>query len=153
MSAAYTSKLTCSLYCQVVTADHFTEYVKFHNKKLFLPEFEPKPCCYTIRRAAESSPEGVLSIETKPNAGAIWQPVTTMVQHNQCGHPFNVALSASTTIQLQGEHFVHGFLMHQFSSEAQPPSYKLTARARQFSSFILLAGRITGRCRCSELLD
>jgi hypothetical protein len=39
--------------------------------------------------------------------------------------------------------YVHGWLGHQFSGESGL-SLSLNARARQFSSFVLLVGRIVG---------
>jgi len=52
-------------------------------------------------------------------------------------------LSADTQIEFGGDRFVHGFLCHKFSGErAQPVTF--TARARQFSSYVLLLGKISG---------
>ncbi len=51
------------------------------------------------------------------------------------------ALDASTRIAFTGERHLHAWLSHQFSGQAGP-SLELLARARQFSSFIVLVGRI-----------
>ena len=35
---------------QVVSSTDFAAYMKYHNKRLFLPHCSPKPLCYAIRR-------------------------------------------------------------------------------------------------------
>eukprot|EP00971_Amphidinium_carterae_P330433 6463461-Amphidinium_carterae.1 len=50
---------------EVSPAD-LAEYMVFHNRKLFMPEFEgfaPVPFSHAVRRSVQHSPEGVLSIE------------------------------------------------------------------------------------------
>ena len=61
--------------------------------------------------------------------------------------PMSFGLDAATRIQFKGKQYLHAYLHHSFSStsfgtkdEAQP---FFTASARQFSSFILLLGKIT----------
>ena len=57
--------------------------------------------------------------------------------------PFTFPLGASSSICLTGDHYLHCALLHQFSPSSLP-QLNLCARAKQFSSFILLAGKITG---------
>jgi hypothetical protein len=59
----------------------------------------------------------------------------------RAAHPMKFALNAATNISFLGERFVHGYVSHQFSDD-RSSSLALVARARQFSSFILIVGRI-----------
>ena len=49
-------------------------------------------------------------------------------------------LNSSVDIHMNGTQTLHAFVAHQFQG-ARPPSLKIEARARQFSSYILLLGR------------
>ena len=51
------------------------------------------------------------------------------------------ALNATSTVKFGGERHLHGWMAHRFSGEAMP-SLRLVAQARQFSSYIVLIGRI-----------
>jgi hypothetical protein len=51
------------------------------------------------------------------------------------------SLGAATRAALLGERYLHGAILHQFSHQTDA-SLRLTARARQFSSFVLLVGKI-----------
>lgn len=53
------------------------------------------------------------------------------------------ALDAATNVTFRGERYLHGWISHQFSGQSRQKLY-LNARARQFSSFILMVGRIGG---------
>lgn len=53
------------------------------------------------------------------------------------------ALDAATNVVFNGERYLHGWVSHQFSG-APSLSVNLTARARQFSSFLVLVGVIGG---------
>merc|ERR1719502_1068608 len=50
-------------------------------------------------------------------------------------------LSASTTVSFGGDRYLHAYLSHQFSSQSGA-NLSLVARARQFSSFLVLVGRV-----------
>jgi hypothetical protein len=51
-------------------------------------------------------------------------------------------LDSATRVTFKGERYLHGWIGHRFSRQAGL-SASLVARARQFSSFILLVGRIS----------
>jgi len=53
-----------------------------------------------------------------------------------------IALNAATEVSFMGDRYVHAAIMQSFSGQ-NAASLKLVARAKQFSSFILLAGKIT----------
>merc|ERR1711966_83649 len=127
-----------------VTPDQFAEYMSHHNNKLFKPEFAPKPMSYAIRRTTAHSPQGVITIESKPDKGdGIAQPISTLVHSSQATGYMTVKLSASTQLKFGGDRFVHGFLLNKFSGQPNP-TLNFSARARQFSSFVVLLGRISG---------
>ena len=51
-------------------------------------------------------------------------------------------LSASTTVTFSGPVHLHGWLSHSFSGQSGSNLF-LTSRARQFSSMVVLVGRVT----------
>ena len=104
----------------------------YHNRQLYRSAFAPRGFCYAVRRP-DHYPEGTLSIEDQSDD----QPVPTTCLHRPVGHPMRFALNAATEVGFEGEHYVHCVVLHQFSN-SPPPSLRLIARARQFSSFILM---------------
>jgi hypothetical protein len=117
----------------------FGAFMQFHERRLFRPEFRPQPFSYAIRRP-EHDPEGVLSLEAEIG-GATPEPVATTVAHRRATSPMSFPLDASTRVRFMGDRYLHGWVVHQFSGQGRLP-VRLTARARQFSSFIVLVGRI-----------
>ena len=74
-----------------VTPDDFAEYMRFHNNKLFNENFKPKPCCYSIRRTEMHSPQGIVSIERKPDHGdTIAEPISTIVHRSEASAEMKV---------------------------------------------------------------
>ena len=122
----------------------FAKYMAYHNRQLYLPEFAPRGFCYAVRRP-DHYPEGVLSLED----GADDQPVPTTCLHREQGHTMKFALNAATEVAFDGEHYVHSVVFHKFSNSS-PPRLSLIARARQFSSFILLV-RASARQSCGDV--
>jgi len=127
-----------------VTPKDFDQFMRFHNRKLFLEQYCPKPFCYSIRRSEDHSPEGLLSIEATNTADSI-DPCFTYVKHidGENALPIKIPLNAATQVQITGERYLHGWMNHKFENH-EPLSYQLTARARQFSSFILMIGTVAG---------
>ena len=48
------------------------------------------------------------------------------------------ALNAATTVRMSGARYLHAAILQTFTSWAALPTLRLNARARQFSSFILM---------------
>jgi hypothetical protein len=117
----------------------FNAYMDFHHRKLLAPAYRPVPFSYAIRRP-EHDPEGVLTLEADHGVGG-YECAPTTVAHALAERPMTFALDASTRVAFTGERHLHAWLSHQFSGQAGP-SLELVARARQFSSFIVLVGRI-----------
>ena len=114
----------------------FADYMQFHNQRLYQPEFRPAPFCHAIR-AEGHSPEGVLSIE-----GADGQPVFTASRQLAEVVPMSFKINAATEIQLGGTQHIHHFMAHAFQGRAPASRLSLVGRARQFSSFMLVVGKL-----------
>lgn len=126
---------------KIVTPPDFDLYMRYHNRQLFQAAFQPRKFCYAIRRP-NHFPEGILSLEQQLPSGHM-EEVETTVQVSPFGSPMKFAISSATEVHFTGTTYLHGYLGHKFSnSQALPMS--LNARARQFSSFILMVGRIIG---------
>eukprot|EP00339_Tiarina_fusa_P000371 CAMPEP_0117002288 /NCGR_PEP_ID=MMETSP0472-20121206/4015_1 /TAXON_ID=693140 ORGANISM="Tiarina fusus, Strain LIS" /NCGR_SAMPLE_ID=MMETSP0472 /ASSEMBLY_ACC=CAM_ASM_000603 /LENGTH=1027 /DNA_ID=CAMNT_0004702601 /DNA_START=138 /DNA_END=3221 /DNA_ORIENTATION=+ len=138
-------QLVAAIGKRVDSAD-LDKFVKFHNVKLLQPA--PKPFCHSIRRP-DHYPDGVLSIEgvnTYEEDGKK-EPIDTFVRHVEMAKPLQIPLSAAATLELTGKSFLHGWLQHRFENTSK--TYELVARARQFSSFMLIVGTMAG----SDKLD
>jgi len=62
-----------------------------------------------------------------------------------------VPITPSTSAQISGKTYLHGWIMHQFQNR-RDCHHQLVAKARQFSSFLLLVGSITS-LTCFEAKD
>jgi len=122
-----------------VTPAEFADYMKFHNRRLFKEAYAPKPFCFAVRRSEKHGPEGTLSIEEGEGSCPI---VTVAAQSSMANSPMmSFALNASTTVSFGGDRHLHAWLSHQFSSDSGA-RLSLVARARQFSSMLVLVGRV-----------
>ncbi len=129
---------------KVVTVHDINQYMAFHQRKLYKSAYAPRPFCYDVRREPGYSPEGTISIEMDAAPGtSVHEPVATCahVVPESMAPAMRFALNAATMVSFKGEHRVHGMMLHRFSGDALPP-ITLHARARQFSSFVLMVGRI-----------
>ncbi|MCS6901257.1 MAG: hypothetical protein RMJ98_16530, partial [Myxococcales bacterium] len=137
IEAMLRNQLIAAIGKELTPAD-FSAYMNFHQRKLFRPEHRPLPFSVTIRRP-EHSPEGVLSIEA--TQGGITAPICTSCARSEARSPMYFPLDAATRVPFLGERYLHGWIAYQFSGQ-QSLTLNLVARARQFSSFLLLVGRI-----------
>ncbi len=120
----------------------FAQYMLFHNRKLFKDQYRPRAFSYAVRRP-EHCPEGIVSIEAQLADGSLAEPIQTIVSRSVIQTPLVFPIHAAANVSFRGEVLLHGWLGHQFSGESGL-TLSLVARARQFSSFIVLIGRITG---------
>ena len=136
---------------KVVGPRDFADYMRYHNRRLFRPGFEPRPFCYSVRRSDAHAPEGLLRIdEAQRQDGAPAEPIQTLV-HSAAGgdvRPMSFALNAETRVTFGGTRHLHAWLDHSFAHGSGSGAFgagtqSLVASARQFSSFIVLVGRIT----------
>ena len=125
-----------------VTAEDFTAYMRHHSHKLFKPSYTPQPFCFAVRQV-ERSPEGTISIEM-PVEGTD-QPIETITRTmEQPSPPMTFALDAATKVTFHGERHLHAFIAHDFGGRGRGVGrhMELAMRARQFSSFLVLIGRL-----------
>ena len=137
----------------------------YHNRELFAEPYAPEAFTYAVRRNADTSPEGTVAIEaTYGGAGGDPVPIRTLTNHISHGVatgnnesstvsvPFlmDFRLDTATNIRFSGDKYLHAWVHHQFSGEglfsslmSSNEQIHLVANARQFSSFILIIGRIT----------
>ncbi len=103
-------------------------WVNFYAQKLVRPEASPAPFSYSVRRSARQSPEGIISIEQSFTNG-IATPVPLYT------------LSRKVFPQYSNTYLHQSFSSEFGGKDESKPTF--TARARQFSGFILLLGKIT----------
>jgi hypothetical protein len=63
-----------------VTPTDFANYMVFHNRKLFKPEYEPRPFSYAIR-LPDHYPEGTVGVDIEHPGGGLAEPVQTIVRY------------------------------------------------------------------------
>ena len=137
VEAMLRDQLIAAIGKELTPAD-FAGYMEFHHKKLVKPAYRPRPFSYAVRRP-DHDPEGVLAIEAERGGDAA--AISTTVHQRTAQRPMRFALDAATRVEFLGERYLHAWISHQFSGQPGP-ALALVARARQFSSFILLVGRI-----------
>lgn len=157
------------LYAQLLQAighqlkpSDFTNYMRFHNTKLFDPNYRLKGFAYAVRRP-DHTPEGIISIEAKlndanpvsspslfssapvnavaPPEGSAPQPILTSVRSFEDPLPMQFAIGAASHVPFYATKYLHAYMGFQFAGDSGS-QMSFWARARQFSSFIVLLGRI-----------
>jgi len=68
-------------------------------------------------------------------------PLMALVARNTEPHSMQFPINASTNVTFGGDRYLHAWLSHSFSGQPGP-KLVLAARARQFSSYIVLVGSI-----------
>jgi len=126
-----------------VTASDFGQYMRFHDASYFRDPYRPKAFSYAIR-SVDQDPVGFISIEADDSST---QPIQTFVSAaaDDGVHPMHFSLDASTNVTFFGKRYLHAYIRHEFGRESQskPQDLLFNARARQFSSFIMLIGTIS----------
>mmetsp|Transcript_652 Transcript_652/g.1139 ORF Transcript_652/g.1139 Transcript_652/m.1139 type:complete len:988 (+) Transcript_652:115-3078(+) len=120
-----------------VTTNDLEDFVRYHNARFLQPP--PKPFCYAIGRP-NHYPFGVVSLE-KASDG---EPIHTLTRQVMSSPPLKVQLTAATTVNLTGKTHLHGWMNFRSQGENIANSFQLVARARQFSSFLLVVGTMMG---------
>eukprot|EP01050_Picozoa_sp_SAG11_P010596 SAG11_NODE_1070_length_5978_cov_2.893689_4_plen_680_part_00 len=134
IEALLTTQLVAALGKHVGPSD-FEQYMLHHAKRLLVAPYRPQPFCFPIRRPG-LFPDGVLSLESTTSS----RPVHTICRQLQRPVPMEFDVSAATTVRLGGEQYLHTYLGHSFAGSAA--SLQLVGRARQFSTFLLLVGKL-----------
>lgn len=127
-----------------VTGRDIDDFVRFHNKKFFSDTFAPEDFCYSIRRPNQY-PDGLLSIEQEGDANTNVNAMTftRRLENTQSSPtPMYIPINSATTVNFKGPIYLHSWMLQRFQKEKF--NFHLAARARQFSSFLLLIGKVSG---------
>lgn len=136
---------------KLVSPVDFFNYMEYHNRTIFRPEFLPLPFMYHIRRPGQF-PQGTLSIERQLTDGSPELPLKTFVRRMAMEIPMKIPIDGTTKIPITGTRYlncfavfifryVHGCILHKFAEETGV-TMALRARANQFSMYIMLIGTI-----------
>jgi hypothetical protein len=102
---------------KVVQPVDFQNYVRFHMRKLYRSEYQPRAFSYAVRRPGYY-PEGVLSIEAQMDDGSLADPIFTVVAGAKAAKPMYFPLDAATRVAFKGDRYVHGWINQQFSGSS-----------------------------------
>jgi len=122
-----------------LTSRDFDDYMRFHYTKILAKDKRPKGFAMSVRQNLKS-PVGELSILASSGRKESSLPINTLQVH-QILIGCRVPLTSSIDLKMNGQATLHAFVSQQFSGTL-PPTLSISARARQFSSFILLLGRL-----------
>ena len=130
-----------------VNNDDLDEFVRSYNQKLFADTYAPESFCYTVRRPGYF-PDGLISIEKQTTCGRDKggeknaMTFTRQLETSNGENPMYIPINSATSVQFTGNLFLHAWMMQRF--QQSHPSFHLASRARQFSSFLLLVGKLSG---------
>uniref|UniRef100_A0A7S3QCG6 Uncharacterized protein n=1 Tax=Chaetoceros debilis TaxID=122233 RepID=A0A7S3QCG6_9STRA len=128
-----------------VKSSDLDDFIRFHNQRIFHEDFAPEPFCYSIRRPG-FHPEGMLTIENmsdsddKKDINQV-MTFTRKLEKNHKLTPVFIPINAAASVEFRGDRFLHAWIMSNFN---QRNEFELVARTSQFSSFMLILGKMTG---------
>lgn len=123
-----------------INPQSFYQFMKTHFTKLFNANHQPQQFCYAVRRP-NCFPEGTISIEAPAMGDTPAEPIVTIVRKVTSATAMDIKLNAQCTLKLKGDRYLHAYLAQSFAG-SESRNFSLVARARQFSSFILMVGKI-----------
>ena len=129
----------------VVSSTDFSTFMSWHMQRLLQERYRPQPFCYAVRCSAQHSSEGVVSFENDSAGTGLSSPVETATSYvaSSTARTMYSPISASTSITLHGDRFMHGWLSHAFSEQAAVASgTSLMCRSRRYSRYIVLIGKV-----------
>jgi hypothetical protein len=127
-----------------ITAQDFHDYSAFHYRRLYRQEFQPKHFSFPIKRD-QNSAEGTLEIlETGISSNVGSSAILTLSRALCSGPSMNFSLNSACKIEFRGRKYLHSYLATDFSGETNNAGLNLVARARNFSNFLVILGRING---------
>ena len=94
-----TSQLVAAIG-KTVSGNDFSDYMRYHNRKIFRAEYAPQPFCYAIRRP-DHYPDGTLTIESGDGSGNK-EPAYTTVAGVEPVLPMSFAINAATRVSFTG---------------------------------------------------
>ena len=124
-----------------ISSKDFDQFMAFHQSKVFAAPFAPVPFTYAVRRPGHY-PDGTFTIECTRQSN---EPIQTMVRRvpKDSAPSMFLPINAATSVELTGDRFLHGWMLHRFKTKPRN-EYELIARARQFSSFLVVLGTLQG---------
>ncbi len=142
MSVAYVERILRnqleSAIGKSIQSCDMSQFLRYHNARFL----NPAPTdFYHATRQIDHDPCGVLSIESIESNGAK-EPIQTLSREVESLHTMRIPLNSATTVELTGKTFLHGWIRHRFGGDQKV--YELIARAREFSSFVLVVGTMVG---------
>ena len=127
-----------------ITSHEFTAYMNYHNGHYYKKDYRPQSFSYKIGRK-NSCPEGMLSIRHTNGSASHIKSFCSSVPRNVGGRQdasvMRFALDGETKVSFSGTRYIHAANIYT-PSDANPYSLQLEAKAHQFSSFVLIVGRI-----------
>jgi len=141
------SMLTNQLEAAIGTTidrDNFFEYMSTAlGKILFKDVYVPTPFSFAVRQPGHS-PEGAISIERFDDDGKAHPIITAACKVDGAPNSIGMPINAATYVELTGSKYLHGWMNCRFGANSSHPRHQLTARARQFSSFMFVIGKMSG---------
>ena len=133
---------------KTVNSKDLDDFVRSYNQKIFADTYAPEPFCFAIRRPGHY-PDGTVSIEEVESEIFLDEQkgakhpltFTRQLETSNGEHPMNIPINSSTSVQFNGNLFLHAWILQRFQTK---PDFQIVSRARQFSSFLLLIGKLSG---------
>jgi len=139
IEAMLRDQLVAALGTRMAPTD-LTQYMRFNYRRLFNAETRPQEFSYSIRREG-CDPTGTVALELIDSRLSGPQAISTLTREDPVGQLVNVTATDGTVVSLAGRRYLHAPIFYQFSGQSLP-TINLVARARQFSTLILLVGKI-----------
>lgn len=114
----------------------FDNFMGFHSKALLDASYATAPFSRAIRQP-KRYPDGILSIEDSEKE--IINTLIRPVANASTSPTVRIPISSATSVEISGDIFLHGWIQNRFEKE-HDKTFTLAARARQFSSFLLVIG-------------
>jgi hypothetical protein len=164
-------QLTAALGKEIGSSD-IVQYMSYHYRKLYKPDFHPIPWTVSVRRSQNHSPEGSVRLDGTVNspAGEPYQPIETFSRSFQVRRDMNATsaqvvpsskhkvqgydteslmsfpINAATQVYFAGERHIHGWLAPVFETALNgnhlDNALRFVATAQQFSCYMVLLGRV-----------
>jgi len=129
---------------KTVTPSDLWRYLDFHSQRLYRAAVAPQPFTFAVRRHAAANTEGEVALEARLRDATKAEPLATLVRKARApAAPMSFRLSAASRVTFYGERYLHALVVHEFGRQSCfDGPLCLTARARQFSCFMVLLGRM-----------
>lgn len=127
---------------KVVKPKDFSDYMLFHNRIHLKAPFLQKAFVFPVRRnGGFYDTEGTVSLTSHRHK----DPLFTHCSKLNGKQKWRFSLSSAAEVNVNADIYLHGCIKHQFKQ--QDDSLDLKIRAKQFSNFLVLIGRVNQGCR------